>query len=370
MSEQLTQQDVARLLADPSPATRADMAAKVAASFDNRGLTDDERKLAESIIRLMARDAALRVRQALAENLKTSPNLPRDVALSLARDVEAEALPVLGLSAVLTDHDLIELVRSGTEAKQTAIARRPEVSGDVADVLIEVAPEATVAALVANEGAQIGEQSLGRVVDRFGTSKAVQSPLVRRAKLPVTVAERLVALVSDNLRDYLVTHHELPTGLASDLVLQSRERATVALASEEKGGADVERLVAQLRLHGRLTPSLMLRALCMGDLAFFEAGLALLAKVTLTNARLLIHDVGRLGLRSIYEKAGMPPALLPAFRVAIDVADETDFDGEPGDIDRHRRRMIERILTQYEDLAPEDLDYLLNKLGDLVRPAT
>ena len=92
--------------------------------------------------------------------------------------------------------------------------------------------------------------------------------------------------------------------------------------------------------------------------------------MTLTNARLLIHDVGRLGLRSIYEKAGMPPALLPAFRVAIDVADETDFDGEPGDIDRHRRRMIERILTQYEDLAPEDLDYLLNKLGDLVRPAT
>jgi hypothetical protein len=31
--------------------------------------------------------------------------------------------------------------------------------------------------------------------------------------------------------------------------------------------------------------------------------------------------------------------------------------------------MIERILTQYEDLSSDDLDYLLNKLGDLVEPA-
>lgn len=107
----------------------------------------------------------------------------------------------------------------------------------------------------------------------------------------------------------------------------------------------------------------------MGDVAILEASLSLLAKVPLTNARLLIHDAGRLGLKSLYERAGLPTRLLPAFRVAVDVSHETLLDGEPGDLDRHRRKMIERILTQYEDLSSEDLDYLLNKLGDLVEPA-
>ena len=72
MTEHLTQRDVERLLADPSPQTRAEMAAKVAASLESVSLTEGERKLAEGIVRVMARDAAERVRQALAENLKSS----------------------------------------------------------------------------------------------------------------------------------------------------------------------------------------------------------------------------------------------------------------------------------------------------------
>src|ERR687898_713181 len=85
MTEHLTQRDVERLLADPSPETRAEMAAKVAASLESVRLTDGERKLAEGIVRVMARDAAERVRQALAENLKSSQSLPRDVSPTLAR---------------------------------------------------------------------------------------------------------------------------------------------------------------------------------------------------------------------------------------------------------------------------------------------
>lgn len=369
MTGHLTKRDVERLIADPSPETRAAMAAKVAAEIDRRRLTPAERQLAESIVRIMARDAALRVRQALAENLKSTPNLPRDVALMLARDVEAVALPILEGSVVLTDEDLVELVRTGGEAKQAAIALRPEVAAPVADALVDHGTGAVVAALVGNAGADLPDGTLGRVVDRFGADPAVQEPLVRRARLPLTVSERLVALVSDRLRDYLVTHHDLPASLASDVVLKSRERATVTLFADGDDDGNLERLVAQLQRNGRLTPSLLLRALCMGDVAFFEAGMALLSRVPLTNARLLIHDAGKLGLKSIYDKAGLPPRLLPAFRVAVSVAGETGFDGEPGDLGRHRRRMIERILTQYEDMGPEDLDYLLDKFSDLVHAA-
>ena len=47
---------------------------------------------------------------------------------------------------------------------------------------------------------------------------------------------------------------------------------------------------------------------------------------------------------------------------------ECQVEPAGGDRERHRRRVIERILTQYEDLAPEDLEFLLAKLGDIMQP--
>ena len=87
------------------------MAAKVAREFRRGSLTGEERRIAEGIVRAMARDAVLRVRQALAEHLKESNSLPADVARLLANDVEAVAVPVLQYSTVLTDDDLLALVK-------------------------------------------------------------------------------------------------------------------------------------------------------------------------------------------------------------------------------------------------------------------
>ncbi len=363
----LTQKDVNRLLQDPSSENRATMAGKVVQQFEQE-LTPAERKIAEDIIGFMARDAVVMVRQALAENLRHIPDVPHDVAMRLAKDVESVALPMLESSAVFSDADLIEILNSGSEQKQTAIAQRPDVSDTVSDVIVNTAGEKTVAALMSNEGARLTETSLTKAIDRFKESEAVKAPMVGRSRLPVTVAERLVSLVSDKLKDMLVQKHELPATIAADLIMQSRERATVNLFSDATEN-DVEKLVYQLYKNSRLTPSLILRAACMGDIAFFEWAMSTLAGVAITNARMLLHDAGPLGFKSIYEKSGMPRQLLSAFRVAVEVARDNRLDGEEGDRERYRRRMIERILTQYEDLAVEDLDYLLNKLGDLAHAA-
>jgi hypothetical protein len=71
-----------------------------------------------------------------------------------------------------------------------------------------------------------------------------------------------------------------------------------------------------------------------------------------------------LGLQSLYDRAKLPPNYLPAFRVALDVAQATPFDGGEADLERHRRLILERILTQFEDLGAEDLDYLMIRLDD------
>jgi hypothetical protein len=45
------------------------------------------------------------------------------------------------------------------------------------------------------------------------------------------------------------------------------------------------------------------------------------------------------------------------------------MDGGDHDRERFRARVIERILTQYEDLGPDDVDYLLDKLTSSLHPA-
>jgi hypothetical protein len=53
-------------------------------------------------------------------------------------------------------------------------------------------------------------------------------------------------------------------------------------------------------------------------------------------------------------------------RVALDVVRGTEFDGGEHDRERYRSRVITRILTQFEDLPEADLDYLLDKLSDML----
>ncbi|WP_281300850.1 MULTISPECIES: DUF2336 domain-containing protein [unclassified Iodidimonas] len=359
----LSRSDVAKLLAEPSAENRAEAARKVGAYFSSDSLKGPERELAEDIFRAFVLDAEVRVRKALAETLKDNPDLPADVARSLASDVKEVALPIIEYSAVLKDEDLLKIIGTADSERQIAVAKRAEVSPDIADALADSGHEDVVSTLVGNEGAQIKDTTFERVLKTYAGSDAVKTPLAHRQKLPLAVAERLVSLVTENLRDHLVTHHELSPSVATDLLLESRERATVSLLSPGKAALDVLVLVDQLYEHGRLTPTLIIRALCMGDTTFFEAALAKRAGISAANAWKLVHDKGDLGLPRLFEKAGMPKALQHVGRIGVSIADEMSLTS--GD-DRNlfRKIMIERVLTQIDqDLDTENLDYLIGKLG-------
>lgn len=368
VKNKLSRQDVDKLLTERSIEARVETAAKLAEQFDSDELSPTERRLAADILRLMAHDAEIRVRQSLALHLKESPALPHDLAVHLAQDVDTVALPILQYSHALTDDDLIRIVRSKEIVKQIAISRRSSVSTSVSEALVESGTPEVVASLVSNEGADISEDSLQAIVDAFGEKAEVQGSLVNRNNLPVTVAERLVTMVSDQWREHLVSRYRLSGNLAAEITRQSRERATITL-SAGADREDVEGLVRHLNGHHRLTPSIMLRAVCMGDTTFFEAGLAELSGIPLVNAQILIHDSGELGFKAIFEKSRLPDALFAAFRCALDVAEENVFDGGEQDRERYCRRMIERILTQYEKhgvtFDSTDLEYLLAKLDQL-----
>ena len=231
----LTKKDVDRLIADDSPEVRADTAKKVARVFDETILSKEEKEIAEDVFRIMVHDAEIIVRKALADNLKDNPYIPHDVAKILARDVEEVAIPIIQYCNVFTPEDLIEIVEMNNEEKTIAVAGRPDLTEKVSEAIADKGGEEAVATLVANEKAIISQSAFEKVIDRFPKSKKIHKPLVYRTKLPVAVAERLVNLVSDELKETLIVKHDLPPDIVSDIIVKAREETTIKISAGSSG---------------------------------------------------------------------------------------------------------------------------------------
>jgi uncharacterized protein (DUF2336 family) len=361
----LTESDVRLLVRGAEPEERGAAAQRLCEHLDQAPLTEVERAEAQVLLRLMARDATEQVRRALAVTLKASPLVPRDVANRLARDLDDIAEPMLELSPAFTDQDLADLVRVGGPVRQRAIARRPVLAEPVTAAIAEHAEAEAVRLACANPGAAFSERGLQTALGRFEASEAVLAAIALREALPASISERLVALVSAELREVLITRHGVSPELALTLAIGARERASLDLVQQAARAADLPAFVAHLRRGQRLTASLLLRALANGQMAFFEHALAELSGVPHHRTWLMVHDAGRLGLKAIYERAGLPTRLLPAFRAAVEAYHATDLDGGPDDIARFQRRLLERFLSQPQSLSRDDVDYLLDAIDRL-----
>lgn len=364
---QLTAEDVRRLKADRTARTREWTAAKVADQFSHGELSDSEREIAEAIFRFLVRDVAVKVREALCQHLKECRKVPHDVALTLARDVESVALPMLQSSRVLTDDDLIEIVRSQGPARQKAVARRVEVSEQVSEALIETEDEEVVTTLVENPTAEIGEQTMQKMVETFPDSEVVQGLLAQRSELPISVAERLVGLVSYTMRQHLIDHYDIPIDETGDVVKQTRERATLGLIGTSDNLEKVRRLVRQLFANGHLTPSILLRSMSMGKLIFFEVAMAELAKVPIMSVRTLLYEQGSRGFSSIYQRAGLPTLFLPAFQAAVGAIQKIESEGTRNNHSEVSRRVLWALRSQYPDYRSSNFEEILDKLTQLTR---
>lgn len=365
MRSSLTTEDIRRLVRGDSSEERADAAQKICRRIDLLELSPEESESAQQIMHMLALDSAELVRRALAVTLRNSPKLPREIALRLAKDVDAIAVPVLQNSPVLTDEDLVEIVLAGSTEKQVAIANRSQLGEGLTEVIALYGVKPAVEAIALNEGATFSNDAYAGLFNRFGSDDDVKGALISRSVLPLHVTEKLVSMVTGELFDRLVNKHELPPQLAIEIASGARERATLDLVEQAGLASDPPRFVQQLHLNGRLTPSLIMRALCLGHVNFVEHALAELGGIPHSKAWLMIHDAGTLGLKTIFERAGLPPGMFTAFRLAIDIFHKTDMDGGPGDRARFRQRMVERVLTQFQAIPRADLEYLLDKLDAL-----
>lgn len=355
----LTETDVEELLRSPTPEGRAEAATKIAAVHTRPDLSPSERSLAESIFRIMMRDADQRVRAALAEQLKTNAAVPHDVALTLARDVEQVAVPMLHYSLVLTDDDLVEIVRTRPAAFQMAVAGREHVSEAVSEAIVDHGTEDVVGTLVKNPGADVTERVGAKIIDLFSGCEVVMDDLARRPTLPMHLAERLVTLVSENIRLQLAESHGVLDALSERVIKLGRERAALDLLPVDATVQEAEAFAHSLFVKGRLTPSMITRMLCTGRVTAVESALARLCGIPRSNAHALIHDSGPLGLRSITRASGLPEGMNEVLRVVLPLARRRNV-GDPEAGPRSFVRTVVIALAPRLDGEPaRDLEALI-----------
>lgn len=361
----LTQSDVDLLVKNPSTLVRSQTTQKVSLQYCARQLSQQEKKIAEDIFRLIAQDVEVQVRMELSDSLKNCPFLPRDIVERIIHDVAEVATPMIKFSEVLTEADLINIIHLNDIQKQTAVAERNALPVRVSDYLISNGKEHAVVALMHNNSANISDAGYEKVIERFHGCENVQQPLLMRPKIPLYIFEKVVSQVSDTFKKHLLSQRDLPPHLITTLVSQTRDKAILTL-SETSTDEEVRMLVIHLDGVDRLSPNLILRSLCLGDTHFFEYAMAVKAGIPIRNARILIYDSGNLGLERLYEETGMPESMFPAFSLAVKTYSQMLNETEDGSKDRFSHRLLERLLMQFDekgiDLDSDDYDYFIQKI--------
>lgn len=364
----VTMMDVKKLTQEPSAKVRSMLAAKIAMDYRSGNFSESEAQIADDIFRILLKDVEKKVRKTLSEQLCHIPHVPHDIVLKLASDETDIAMPMLEFSHVLTEDDLISIVKSTKEVlKLCAVARRDVVQVRLADSLMETGQEEVLTNLFKNKGANLSQESLLEAWEAISGRGTLLETLVHRGNLPLTIAEKLYATVTDELKQTLTRQYKLNIPTAHRVTNETREWEMLGIIPTDgvispDNDEQVEDLVDQLQMSGRLTHSLLIRALCMGSLSMFEAGVARLAGVPRVNARILLMDSGALGFHAIYETACMPEGFAEAVRVLLMIAlEETDY-GQHKRVD-FKKRVIDRIYIAGYHRSVENMEYLLSIIG-------
>jgi uncharacterized protein (DUF2336 family) len=254
-------------------------------------------------------------------------NAPADVINLLARDTEsAVAAPVLQFSPVLSDDDLIEIIRSGTAAGGlNAIARRRAVGETVSDALAATNDVSAIADLLGNKGAQMREETLDRLIEQSADEALWQAPLATRPKLSSGAAVKLAHVLADNVLEMFSKRADLdPKTLSAVKNAVHQRLGGGAPAKKSMVATDPMRdhppfdLIGGMFTAGRLDAAVVDKALQSNDLPFALGALVVLAKVDLKAARRIVSEKNAKAMVALVWKAGLPmkTALLAQQRLA------------------------------------------------------
>ena len=187
--------------------------------------------------------------------------------------------------------------------------------------------------------------------------------MVERPALPPTVTLCLTSLVSDALAERLEARHRLSPHNVGGLAAHGQQPALGGLIGAGSSARQVEFLARSMGRGGTLTPTFVLRMLCVGHFDFFVALMASLAGISAGNARTLMSDAGGNGFRALFRKSGLPDEIFTGFQVALKVALEFKTTGQLEWSAAATQAIARDLAKAYDDVSPDGLDSVLQQLA-------
>lgn len=309
----------------------------------------------------LADDAVLAVRKTLAEAIAGARHTPREVLRALVCDIDEVCLPLLETSPAMAESDLAAVAKAGPAIRRMAIARRRQIGPKLARFMIEVGSPVVCVRLMRNPGCQLDKVAFDRIAALHGRDPSVIAAMKKREDIPVHISAQLMEYDTDDYVIELVPDGAARPGRRGLVLADQRERGIIQLIEQATGEA-IDDLIAQLFNSGTLTTSLILRAAFVGNMDFVARSLAHLSAVPPRRVRSLLYGGARLGSRAIYLRAGLPEDGYRALRVALDVFCDVRMGDAVPDRADFGKRIVERVVTGYEDFSTAEQKMLLDLL--------
>ncbi|WP_416897434.1 MAG: DUF2336 domain-containing protein [Minwuia sp.] len=275
------------------------------------------RELTIQALEKLSEDKLPDVRAALSETIKAMPEIPKDVVLRLARDIEEiVAAPVLEYSPLLNDHDLVELMAAGvTMGALPAIARRHGIGKAVSDAVVASADMPAIASLLRNNSAEIRERTLNDVADDAEGVEELHEPLVVRPELSQRAMRRIASFISRALLEQLAERSGLDNKTRRVIAEQVNERLAVDKDADAKLDADFAEHLAK---QGKLNDEVMRGAIEKNRRDFVIHALAVLTKRTDKGVERIMEMRNGKATTALVHQAGlsMRTALMMQQRIA------------------------------------------------------
>lgn|GEM_PF-900161 len=351
-----------QVLEQGSAAQRLTLARQLASFTSDAETPAIERDHIVPVMLKLAVDTDPDVRRALADGVAATGLLHADILFSIIADEDDIALPFLGATPALTYWHMLAVLKVGDPARQSAIALRADLSAESRAFIIKSAPLDVCLALFDNPAVHLSEEEYHSLYTRFGQSQEMAERLLACSDLPLDIRILQAKRASNRMHQLMAERGWVAANDAAELVADAEETAilNILVSAEPK---ELVRVVEFLVSRNMLTPSIIVRAACLGELHVVECAMANLAGVHVLRARDLMAGRAMGGFKSLHAKSGLPPSCLAVLQAACDVAREEAEEGTTLDAEGFGRRLVEALMTRYESFGFKDRAKHLEVVG-------
>ena len=280
--------------------------------------TATEDTLYGAILAKLADDMETAVRAELSARFANAPDAPAGLIRRLANDEAAVAGAVLAASPVLTDADLLGVVRKHGQEHLRAVSARASVSEAVSDVIVERGDDETLGTLLRNDGARLSRQASETAVERARINPALHEATVSRASLPPDLLNDMYFVVEARLRAQILEQNaRMDPALLDSALAAGRNRVATDDGALPADFSECLAYVEELDAAGQLTPQMLARFLRSGGRTSFLIALARLADIDFHTARQIIERRELDALAVVCKSADLDRALFLTYAVVL-----------------------------------------------------